>query len=226
MDPRLRWQVLFFCIRHSHAYQGFHHFLITKIRKENRPKVFCIGSVKTGTTSLYSAFKIMGYRNVRMFRFYMLIKKNWDEYQVTLKKMIDCKWKPYIEELKKTKYDAFFDFPIGYENLYEAIDKAFPDCKFILTIRDTESFKKSYQNYFRGSPLEIKNPEELNQLIEKFNQRNQKIINYFKNRPGKLLIYNVFEGDEWFKLCSFLNKPIPKKAFPHKNIGKYKKILL
>jgi hypothetical protein len=32
---------------------------------------------------------------------------------------------------------------------------------------------------------------------------------------------NFSQGDSWETLCSFLNQPIPKKAFPHSNKGKH-----
>ena len=49
------------------------------------------------------------------------------------------------------------------------------------------------------------------------------LIEYFKNQPSKILIFNIFKNEGWKKLCEFLDKPIPTQPFPHKNIGKYKR---
>lgn len=39
----------------------------------------------------------------------------------------------------------------------------------------------------------------------------------------KILVFDVFSGDGWEKLCNFLDRPIPNRPFPHKNIGCYNK---
>jgi hypothetical protein len=61
-------------------------------------------------------------------------------------------------------------------------------------------------------------PEKLKYIRE----RNEEIIHYFENRKSKLLVMDITKGDGWDKLCNFLNKSIPNKPFPHKNIGKYR----
>jgi hypothetical protein len=65
--------------------------------------------------------------------------------------------------------------------------------------------------------------QELKKRIQEFEEHNKQVIEYFKNSPSQLLVMNIIEGDGWNKLCNFLNKPIPNKPFPHKNIGRYKK---
>jgi hypothetical protein len=197
-----------FCTRFSGAYHYVRQFIISLFKKRNIPKVFCIGDVKTGTNSLYKALRILGYRTVRNL-------DPWAWYEEG--------WELYIKKLEKYKYDAYVDFPLGEGDLYQKIDKAIPNSKFILTLRDKYSFEKSYVNYFRHSPFETKSPQELEQRIQKFEQRNKQVIEYFKDRPSQLLVMNIFEGDGWNKLCNFLNKSIPNKPFPHKNIGRYKK---
>jgi len=42
------------------------------------------------------------------------------------------------------------------------------------------------------------------------------------NNTGKLLVINIFDGDGWDKICSFLNEPIPNVPFPHQNKGIYR----
>lgn len=201
---RVPWVITSFYLFSLKYYQYLHHFIIPLIKKKNDTKVFCIGDVKTGTTSLCKALSILGYRSVRLLRGSDKPKEGWVEY------------------IKKCKYDAYTDFPIGYKNLYQEIYKEIPNSKFILTIRDKQSFEKSYVNYFRGTPIE-KKPQELKHRLRNYEERNKQVVEYFKNSPTQLLVMNVFEGDGWEELCNFLNKPIPNKPFPHKNIGRYKK---
>ena len=104
-------------------------------------------------------------------------------------------------------------------DFYKKIYESFTDDKFILTIRDTSSFTKSYINYLKGSPWEenVINNKKLRTIVTNYEDRNRQIIKYFKNESSKLLVMNIIDGDGWSKLCSFLDKSIPKKPFPHKN---------
>lgn len=220
---RLRWKIFLFCVKHSDLYQCLHHQVVTLLKKKNYPKVFCIGDVKTGTSSLYKALGILGYRRVRLFKWGEMLNRKWIAYLDYIEDLRKKQWQPYIKDIKKYNYDVYADFPMGYDKLYQSIDKAFPNSKFILTMRDSQSFTNSFENYFKGSPWELKKPIELKQRIREFEERNKEVIEYFKNKPTKLLILNVFDGEGWTELCNFLKKPIPSKPFPHKNIGKYKK---
>lgn len=185
------------CIR---WYQKLHHFIIPLIKKKNEPKVFCIGDVKTGNITLYKALRILGYRAVRLFN---------------LGAWSDKYGRVYIDGLTKCNYDAFVDFPMGHEDLYQKIDIAVPNSKFILTIRDKQSWKRSFDNYFRDSVSKRR--------LQKYEKHNRQVVEYFKDKPSQLLVMDIIEGDGWKELCNFLNKPIPDKPFPHKNIGRYKK---
>ena len=49
-----------------------------------------------------------------------------------------------------------------------------------------------------------------------FNDWNQSVIDYVPKE--KLLVYDVKQG--WEPLCTFLNVPVPDKAFPHSNTTK------
>jgi len=60
--------------------------------------------------------------------------------------------------------------------------------------------------------------------IQTYKQYNQDIIDYFSDKPGKLLVVN-WAGSGWDKLCPFLDKSIPKNRFPHLNRGQKVKYL-
>ena len=183
-------------------YQKTHEFFIPLFKRKSNHKIFCIGYWKTGTNSIWKALIILGYRAGKLIRLAKEPKEGWIEY------------------LKESKYDAFTDDPMSF--IYKDLDKAFPNSKFILTIRDKKSFAKSYVNYFKGTAFE-KSPEEVDEVLEKYDKHNKDVKDYFKDRSDQLLVINVIGGEGWEKLCPFLNKPTPNKDFPHKNKGRYKK---
>ena len=86
-------------------------------------KVFCIGFGKTGTTSLEHALKDFGFRmgNQGVGE---ILAEDWAN-----------KRADRIIRFCETA-DAFQDMPFGLPGLYKELDKAFPNSKFILTVRD------------------------------------------------------------------------------------------
>jgi hypothetical protein len=54
--------------------------------------------------------------------------------------------------------------------------------------------------------------------LKRFNDHNEAVRTYFKERPDDLLVIDMFNGDGWVELCNFLGieKP-PVNAFPHTN---------
>ena len=89
-----------------------------------KPKVFNIGLFKTGTTSIEAALRELGYKMGDQEKGELLIhdyaKRN---------------WKSIIKFCKTA--DAFQDAPFCFPYTYQALDAAFPNSKFILTIRSS-----------------------------------------------------------------------------------------
>ena len=204
---KITWKIIYFFWPKLWIYQRVHQYFVLFFKKKNVPKVFCIGYPKTGTSSLYKALKILGYRTVRLFD-----GKTW--YTGDREK--------YISNIKNSKYDAFVDYPMGKDILYQEINKAIPNSKFILTLRDKESLEKSHKNYYKNAPFKYAMLKGLQLELSGPTERKKQVIEYFKDKPSQLLVMNILQGDEWDKLCNFLNKPIPNKRFPHKNKGIYK----
>ena len=88
------------------------------------PKVFCIGQNKTGTTSMGELLRSLGYKLAP---------------QAPAEMMIDDWAKRDFSKIVKfcKKYDAFQDIPFSLPYTYQALDSAFPDSKFILTVRSS-----------------------------------------------------------------------------------------
>ena len=176
-------------------------------------KIFGIGLSKTGTTSLSGALNILGYKT--------------NDYPSLL-------YFPHfllgIKEKHLKNYDAFTDLPVV--PFYKKLDHQYPGSKFILTVRDKESWLQSCQNYPRFNFPVYRLPFKvikLRQLIYKtvhfneskfsdaYDRHMDDVETYFKNRPGDLLKMNIIEGEGWEKLCNFLKQPVPKESFPFRN---------
>jgi len=181
-------------------------------------KVFCIGFHKTGTSSLAVAFQIMGYRVCRRLGPLQDL--------IPDKNLIELIRNQQTQEILKAikPYDAFCDNP--WPLFYKEIDVFYPGSKFILTIREENSWLKSVLQYFKNSETEIReiiygkaSPIE-NEVIylERYRKHNAEVLAYFKNRPDDLLIIDIEkEENQWTTLCQFLEKEIPNQEFPHRN---------
>lgn len=126
------------------------------------------------------------------------------------------------------RYDAVEDNP--YPLIYKELDRLYPGSKFILTLREPNSWYKSVTRHIgdlrdpmhewiygfgKGLP---KDNKENTQTV--YNTHNARVVEYFKNRPDDLLIVDFTKGDRWEKLCSFLLVDVPDTPFPHANNAK------
>ena len=139
-------------------------------------------------------------------------------------------------------YGACLDFPSC--NYYKELMDAYPDAKVILTVRDSESWIKSW-NVLNNKILKsftfrflakipftsFKLQKDIhNKMILGVNGAfkgvvtdKDKMIEFEKWNKSvidyvpndRLLVYQVKEG--WEPICNFLNKPIPNIPFPYKN---------
>lgn len=180
-------------------------------------KVFGIGFPKTGTSSLGKALKVLGYRlqkgiNInRPGRPYI-------EPPITPLKLLQTA-SPYTYE-----HSAFEDFP--WMALYREMDRDWPGSKFILTVRDADSWLRSVKSHapeitstswrvLAGS----ENAESVthDQFLTAYHAHNEAVKEYFRERRDDLLILDLDTAD-WEQLCDFLGrrKPILRR-YPHVN---------
>ena len=171
-------------------------------------KIFCIGFHKTGTKSLAAALRTLGYR-------------------VTGPNGVrdpDIEKNAFVMAYSLVEnYDAFQDNP--WPIIYKELDTKYPNSKFILTMRDSESWIRSQVRHFgrRETPMRKwiygvgcpKGNEKI--YIKRFEDHNREVINYFKDRPQDFLILDLTQGDGWEKLCPFLGAETRNSPFPHTN---------
>lgn len=206
-----------------------------KIR--GKPKIFCVGANKTGTTSLKYAMKELGYV-VGLQR--------------TAENLIDD-WakRDFRRMIKYCKSAEFFqDIPFSLDFTYVIMDHVFEDSKFILTVRDSPEqwynslvrfhskkwgkngeppTKKQLQDGFyiyKGRPWHVNrltkttpedDPYNKEILIRRYMNHNESIKSYFRHRPDDLLILNVADENAYTDLCNFLGVKEVRDSFPWEN---------
>jgi len=176
------------------------------------PKIFCVGFEKTGTSSLGLALEKLGFK----------VKGNTPRALLPILKNDDQKIRRIIDP-----YDALQDKP--WFMIFEKLDALYPGSKFILTVRNEESWFKSASRHFselrtaqhewiygRGKGLPKEDKEN---AIRVFTEHNERVIRYFSERPEDLLVLDMKEENKWEKICNFLNVEQPDMSFPHKMKG-------
>jgi len=189
-------------------------FLTNMSRESTKPKVFVIGLNKTGTTSLGNALRILGYRKLGWGDF-VSRKLFHDWYSGNLQPLIQY----------STVYEAFEDLPWPF--VYEEMAVLYPDAKFILSLRANEEVwwrsiaRHTEKRVWIGHKLTYGSYSATNDkaaYIDLYLSHRQRVHDFFKDQPGRLLELNIDETGKWDKLCEFLTcDAVPKSAFPKSN---------
>ncbi len=192
--------------------------------------VFGIGWNRTGTRTLYNCLNILDVKCA-----------HWDGSKHLCLSWVNQNWDEFQQFIVKSECQGFADAPWCFPDLYIHLFNLLPDSKFILTIRDSESWVNSYKNLyekqfkdnknlkvlpiisnseeygwihlmlFQGSTLITGNEEKYKAIYE---QHNNNVIEFFSDKPGKLLVIDWQQNPEWDEICEFLNKDIPKDKIP------------
>lgn len=181
-------------------------------------KIFGIGMPKTGTSSLHEALTILGFRSL-----------HFAHDLTTIAELEGGIYKLSI----LNHYDAIMDTPIPA--IFAQLDSAWPGSKFILTVRDMESWLSSCQDAFFNAPSEAPSPNNFRYFYrsllygciaynpERFAwvyKSHMKLVMDHFSSPDKrkqLLVLDIAGGEGWEKLCPFLGVPITNQIFPHAN---------
>ncbi len=180
------------------------------------PKIFGIGLSKTGTTSLYAALMRLG---IKTITYRHLQKRGLDDWRYGTFET------DYLRGIK-----AATDLPIG--TYFRELDTLYPNSRFVLTERPLDGWLASIERQFTDTP----NPRDVYRRDVRFAtygvstfhaarfaqvmaDHSRAVREYFADKPGKLLIMDVFAGHGWPELCGFLDRPIPDDAFPNVKPG-------
>ena len=106
------------------------------IKVTGKTKYFCIGFNKTGTTSIKKAFEDLGF----------IVGDQSVAEVLTDRYYFNSEFGPIIRYCQTA--EVFQDVPFSYPETFKYLDKAYPNSKFILTVRDTpEQWYNSLVNF-------------------------------------------------------------------------------
>jgi hypothetical protein len=123
-------------------------------RRHQRPKIFCIGYNKTGTTSLEKELTELGYKMPNQARQEMLV----------VEELYRGNHVPLYTLCKR--YDAFQDMPFSQGITYAIADALFPGSKFILTVREPNAWFESLARFQLKGILKKAGVEKLEDFDE------------------------------------------------------------
>ena len=174
-----------------------------------QPMVFGIGLSKTGTTSLAEALTLVGIPTIHLPDKGLMLAGRFSE--------------------ALAGYRGATDISVSF--CFEALDAAYPGSRFILTMRDRETWIESVEAHMhrrpwpeRGTPaaeLRVRiygtHLFERDRLLAAYDAFHARVHRYFAARPGDLLVMSILDGQGWDRLCPFLGMPAPIEPFPRRN---------
>lgn len=198
-----------------------------------KPKIFCIGLNKTGTTSFHRALHREGMKlgdqvvAERLLSHYM-----------------EGDFEPIVRYCKTAR--AFQDAPFSFPDTYRHLYRAFPDAKFILTLRN--SADQWYESLLRFTAQRMGKVPTLADLsestycrkgwmydvhrtlygegvefdnkivkLEAYNRHAADVQHFFQDKPGRLLVLNMAEKGSFRSFCDFLEIRSTYSDFPWAN---------
>ena len=202
-------------------------------------KVFCIGSNKTGTSSMAELLRALGFTIGSQPAAELLIE-DWARRDFRR-----------IVEYCRTA-DAFQDIPFSLPYTFQAVDVAFPGSKFILTVRSNsdEWFDSLVRFHSQGinqgrlpTPGTLKSrhyhypgylwrAQELifgidettlyqrRLYVAHYERHIASIRDYFLHRGGDLLEVNVADEDSVARICRHLGENVVPLSMPHLNASR------
>jgi tetratricopeptide (TPR) repeat protein len=178
-------------------------------------KIFGIGLSRTGTRSLSEALQILGFEAA-----------HWTN--------------PLTHQILGVSDAALFDActDICISQDFEKLSFQYPNARFILTGRSVDDWAVSIARHYHfwhqgGDPGALRDalgalPVEraaiefglylgADNFADAYRQFETRVHRVFAGQPGRLLELNIFAGQGWRELCTFLGTPEPAVPFPHLN---------
>jgi hypothetical protein len=184
--------------------------------------IFVISLHRSGTQSLHTYLNSIGYRAIHnpTGRKHFDCQHLWNGRELDRQYIFDT-----IIDRIYLNYNAISDNPTGV--LYKEAFVAFPDAKFVLSIRDVQKWiisirnhigsrdfvpaeKVQYWHYLKNKPTSINDVTD-EELIELYNNHTDAIIEFFESVKAthQLCIIDLEDGDtiNAEKLSNFFNVP-------------------
>jgi glycosyltransferase involved in cell wall biosynthesis len=178
----------------------------------DRPRVFCIGLNKTGTSSFHAAMEILG-----------LSSLHWGgpEINQAVRAALD-EGRPLLSGLDPA-FDAFSDVGL-LSTHFDLLDEQYPGSRFVLAVRPVQEWIDSRRRHverniarravgdYDGTFLTV--DEEL--WREQWERQVGRARRYFEDRRDFLEV-DLTAGGGWRPLCELLGVPEPTEPFPWAN---------
>lgn len=189
------------------------------------PYIFGVGLNRTGSTSVMSALKTLGYRvhdGLRGIRSAAVRYVKYGDDRI-------------LHDFANLRCRAWTDWPV---HAYRDLQRIYPGSFWVLTVRDPADWVPSYRWLIARWRYRIKkrgwsNMMEHELVVQKqlfgrawpgddelragFERHNREVETFLREKRERLLVFDVCGGDGWGKLCGFLGKPVPDKPFPWRN---------
>ena len=179
-------------------------------------KVFGIGLSKTGTTSLYAALHRLAVRAATYRHLKAAGLRGW--------------FVGDFSEDHLAPWDAVTDLPIA--TYFPDLDRRYPGSKFVLTVREIESWLDSARRHWSRRPNRTKgfgrkvrmatygiSGFDAGRFRHVYEAHERNVRWHFRDRPDDLLVMDLGAGDGWAELCRFLGRDAPDEPFPNVQPG-------
>ena len=180
----------------------------------SKTKVIGLGLIKTGTKTLGSCLRELGYNHISNRRDLLI-----DFRRGSLQRMFDvC-----------DEYDSFEDwpYPLAYKELYERYGS---NARYVLTVRSSSAvwlaslkahcLRSHPTSHSRLLSLRFSYPHGLEaEHIAFYERHNAEVKAFFTERGAEHLLKVICweDGNGWQDLCAHLEVDVPSIPFPHVN---------
>jgi hypothetical protein len=183
---------------------------------QHTEKVFGIGLSRTGTLSLASALRSLGFRTA-----------HWQEHNA-IERGLHTWFTGDFSDDCLAGFDAATDLPIPI--FFKELDNRYPGAKFVLTTRNERDWLNSMQGLFTRNARTRSNLSRYQRLVRNtmygttsfkpakleaaYRRHHTDVTEYFGER---VLSLNICAGEGWQQLCEFLGVAHPNTKFPWKH---------
>jgi hypothetical protein len=157
----------------------------------DKPRVLCVGYVKTGTTSFGLAMRQLGFSH---FGYDKDLEQELHDGNLE----ICLRWAAY--------FNALDDLPWSSPRFIAAFRKQFPGSYYVQLIREEHQWLTSYFNFF--GPV-----CSSNEALLRLRSHQKQVQDILRDEPHVLRM-NICAGEGYEKLCPFLGLPTLNQEFP------------
>ena len=216
----------------GNPWQTTKSLLVSAFGRRN-PKIFVVGRNKTGTTSLAAALKELGYR-VGYQRDAELLMEDWGRRDFT-RIIAYCHTAdayqdvPFSHDFTFQAMDQAFPGSKFILTVRESPDQWYQSMTRFHTKRlghnrlptpdDLRNDRYVYKGWSWRNKVLVYGPEQETLYDEtlyktSYVRHNERVADYFRHRPGDLLVLNLAHPDSMKRLCDFLGLPWNGQVMP------------